>query len=187
MTVPRVSGAPRRRIASALARAVILAGGFAVLCGAALAQVTASHPGVSVYKTAGCITCHKWHGMGGTGYGGTPVNFREIWLDRDQIMEVVACGRPGTAMPYHHRAAYKNYDCYEGTRLDEFLPEDRPGRSRAILNTRQVRHVSEFILEHFKGRPNEPVAADCELFFGTSRMCRNLDRAMNAGGGGGGN
>ena len=185
MTVLRILGAPRRRAAHALARAVMLAGGVAVLCGAAQAQVAASHPGASVYKTAGCITCHKWHGMGGTGYGGTPVNFREIWLDRDQIVEVVACGRPGTAMPYHHRAAYAGYDCYEGMRLDELLPEDRPGKSRSILSTRQVRQVSQFILDHFAGRPNEPVAADCELFFGTSRMCRNLDRAMNAGGGGG--
>lgn len=155
------------------------------LAGAAAAQVTASHPGVSVYKDAGCIACHKWHGMGGPGYGGTNANFREIWLDREQIMEVVACGRPGTAMPFHHRGAYGKFECYGGMTLDEFLPEDRPGRSRTILNTRQVRHVAEFILAHFKGRPNEPAAADCKLFFGRSRMCRNMERAMDADGGGG--
>ena len=153
------------------------------LAGAAAAQVAESHPGVSVYKTAGCIACHKWHGMGGPGYGGTQANFREIWLDRDQIMEVVACGRPGTTMPFHHRAAYGKFECYGGMTLDEFLPEDRPGRSGTTLNTRQVRHVAEFILAHFQGRPNEPVKADCELFFGTSRMCRNMERAMDAGGG----
>lgn len=161
------------------------AAGFALLLSTGvMAQVTASHPGVAVYKNAGCITCHKWHGMGGSGYGGTPVNFREIWLDRDQIVEVVACGRPGTAMPYHHRSAYEGYDCYEGTLLDEFLPEDQPGRARMVLGTRQVRQVSQFILDHFKDRPNEPVKADCELFFGQSRMCRNLERAMEAAGGG---
>lgn len=170
----------RRALAAPAAGALALC-----LAAAAAAQVTASHPGVSVYKTAGCIACHKWHGMGGPGYGGTTANFREIWLDRDQVMEVVACGRPGTSMPYHHRDAYGRFDCYEGTELDDFLPEDRPGKSRAILNTRQVRHVAEFILEHFQGRPNEPVAADCELFFGRSRMCRDLDRAMRDGGGGG--
>ena len=175
-----ISGAARLPGGLALA-ALALA-----LSGAAGAQVSAGHPGASVYQNAGCITCHKWHGMGGSGYGGTPVNFREIWLDRDQIIEVVACGRPGTAMPYHHARAYERYDCYEGTKLDDFLTEDRPGRSRGILNTRQIRQVSEFILEHFQGRPNEPVRADCELFFGQSRMCRRIDRAMESGGGGGG-
>ena len=158
---------------------------LALFAAGAGAQVTASHPGVAVYKNNGCLACHKWHGMGGSGYGGTPVNFREIWIDRDQIVEVVACGRPGTAMPFHHRDAYEGYDCYEGTRLEDFLPEDRPGRSRMIMNTRQVRQVAEFILEHFKGRPNEPAPEDCELFFGKSRMCRNLERAAQAGGGGG--
>ncbi len=158
-----------------------LAGGM-LLAAHAGAQVTAGHPGVSTYKNAGCITCHKWHGMGGSGYGGTPVNFRENWLDRQQLMEVIACGRPGTAMPYHHKRAYREYDCYEGTLLEDFDPVDRPGPARTTLSVRQIRNVSDFILDHFAGRPNEPERADCELFFGRSRMCRNLEKAMDAAG-----
>lgn len=149
------------------------------------AQVTAAHPGVSVYKQAGCIACHKWHGMGGPGYGGTPINFRENFLDRAQLIEVIACGRPGTGMPYHKRDAYKAYDCYEGMTLEELALEDRPGPSRAVLTGRQIKHVAEFILDHFAGRDNTLVTADCEIFFGKSRMCRNLKLDTGGGGGGG--
>jgi hypothetical protein len=151
----------------------------------AWAQETKVPPGAYVYKQAGCITCHKWHGMGGPGYGGTPINFRESFLDREQLIEVVACGRPGTGMPYHNRDAYKKYDCYEGMTLEEMDEEDRPGRSRAILTVRQIKHVSEFILEHFEGRDNTLVRADCEIFFGTGRTCRKLQAGGGGGGGGG--
>ena len=56
----------------------------------AFAQGIPSHPGAPIYKQAGCITCHKWHGMGGSGYGGTPINFRQNFLTRDQLIEVIA-------------------------------------------------------------------------------------------------
>ena len=166
--------------------ALIVAGLIVGWAAPSWAQVTKSHPGVSVYKQAGCITCHKWHGMGGPGYGGTPINFRETFLDRAQLIEIIACGRPGTGMPYHNRDAYKKYDCYEGMTLEEMDEEDRPGRSRALLTVRQVKNVSEFILDHFKDRDNTLVRADCEIFFGPGRTCRKLKVDDGGGGGGGG-
>lgn len=150
----------------------------------ASAQGTQVHPGAPIYKQAGCITCHKWHGMGGPGYGGTPINFRQNFLTRDQLIEVIACGRPGTGMPYHIPEAYKSYDCYEGASLDDFEEKDRPGKSRNVLNFRQVKTVAEFIIDHFEGRDDTLLTSDCEIFFGQSRMCRNLK--MDTGGGGGG-
>lgn len=149
----------------------------------ATAQVNSLPAGASVYKRAGCIVCHKWHGMGGPGYGGTPINFRETILDLDQLIEVISCGRPGTGMPYHLKGAYKNYDCYEGMTLED-LGEYAPGAARQQLSYRQVKQVAEFIIDHFKGRSNEVEKADCELFFGQSRMCTQLK--LDAGGGGGG-
>ena len=148
------------------------------------AQGAPAHPGAPVYKQAGCIICHKWHGMGGPGYGGTPINFRQNFLTRDQLIEVIACGRPGTGMPYHLPTAYKNYDCYEGMTLEEMDVADRPGKSRNVLSFRQVKHVAEFIIDHFEGRDDTLLTADCEIFFGKSRMCRKLK--MDTGGGGGG-
>jgi hypothetical protein len=151
----------------------------------ALAQGTPSHPGAPIYKQAGCITCHKWHGMGGPGYGGTPINFRENFLTRDQLIEVIACGRPGTGMPYHIPQAYKNYECYEGMTLEDFDKADQPGQSRNVLSFRQVKSVAEFIIDHFEGRDETLLKSDCEIFFGASRMCRKLKLDTGGGGGGG--
>lgn len=149
------------------------------------AQGAPAHPGAPIYKQAGCITCHKWHGMGGPGYGGTPINFRQNFLTRDQLIEVIACGRPGTGMPYHIPQAYKKYECYEGMTLDDMEAEDRPGQSRNVLNFRQVKSVAEFIVDHFEGRDDTLLKSDCQIFFGESRMCRKLKVETGGGGGGG--
>ncbi len=161
----------------------LLALAFLAFSTAAMAQEGRIHPGAPIYKQAGCITCHKWHGMGGPGYGGTPINFRQNFLTREQLIEVIACGRPGTGMPYHIPEAYISYDCYEGMALDDFEPEDQPGKSRSVLRYRQVKQVAEFIIDHFEGRDDTLLPSDCEIFFGKSRMCKNLK--MDSGGGGG--
>ena len=166
--------------------AVALAGLLAMAWIApASAQMQRRLPGAAIYKQAGCITCHKWHGMGGPGYGGTPINFRQTILELDQMIEVISCGRPGTGMMYHLRGAYKDHDCYDGMTLEE-LGEMAPGPARQLLNHRQVKHVAEFIVEHFKGRSDDLETADCELFFGQSKMCRQLKLDVAGGGGGGG-
>jgi mono/diheme cytochrome c family protein len=72
------------------------------------AQAPASDPtgaGKAVFSKANCVGCHKWHGNGG-GYGGDALSLRKTELTRDQIIETVACGRPGTGMPFFSRGAY---------------------------------------------------------------------------------
>ena len=172
--------ARRRLPALAALISAVLAGWSAA---PAAAQPETRHPGVSVYKSAGCMACHKWHGMGGSGYGGTPINFRETFLERDQLIEVIACGRPGTAMPSFHKQAYRGYDCYDGM-TPEDLEELLPGRARTSLSRRQLKNLADFIIEHFKGRSNEVKESDCRIFFGESRMCKNLKMAVGGGGSG---
>lgn len=156
-----------------------------VLAAPAVAQPETPHHGVRLYKTVGCMACHKWHGMGGSGYGGTPINMRETFLDRDQLIEVIACGRPGTAMPAYHKRAYRGYDCYDGL-TEAGLADSMPGRPMVPLTHRQIVYLAEFILEHFKGRSNEVEEADCRIFFGDSKMCKYLDIAVGAADGSGG-
>lgn len=169
-----------RRLGAALGVAVLAS----LMAPPADAEGVRTHPGAAVYKASGCMNCHKWHGMGGSGYGGTPINFRETFLDRDEIIEVIACGRPGTAMPMHHRNAYGRYDCYGGLTLED-LEGATPGRSAIRLSSRQMKNLAEFIVDHFKGRSNDIVESDCRIFFGDSRICKNLDAAAQSGGGAG--
>ena len=39
-------------------------------------------------------------------------NLRETRLNREQLIEVIACGRPGTEMPHFDKYAYEDTDCY---------------------------------------------------------------------------
>jgi len=65
--------------------------------------------GQRIYEKANCVGCHKWHGGGGGSYGGSALSLRDTQLNRDQVIEVVHCGRPGTGMPRHDRDAYIRY------------------------------------------------------------------------------
>ena len=141
------------------------------------------YPGAGTYQSAGCMACHKWHGKGGTGYAGTPINFRTTELTKEQIMQVVACGRPGTGMPYFRKDAYKDYNCYDMT-IEELCDDLMPPRAKQWLKGRQIRNVATFIVEFWQGRSDEVTKADCQLFFGDSKICDNVESMSSDGGGG---
>src|SRR5258707_13568913 len=81
-----------------------------------LPSLEPTEAGKAIYKRANCFGCHKWHGDGGGGYGGAALSLRATELTRDQIIETVACGRPGTAMPYFARGAYDSTKSHEMSR-----------------------------------------------------------------------
>ena len=61
--------------------------------------------------------CQFCHGIDGDGRGdprspGRAANLRQTRLDREQIIEVIACGRPGTEMPHFDKFAYEDTNCY---------------------------------------------------------------------------
>jgi hypothetical protein len=88
----------------------------AIPAGLADAQQAPTHDptddGKRVFKAANCMGGHKWHGHGGSGYGGDALSLRNTELTREQIIEVIRCGRPGTGMPFHLRGAYAE-PCYD--------------------------------------------------------------------------
>src|SRR5215470_3514196 len=61
--------------------------------------------------------CQFCHGIDGDGRGdprspGRAANLHETRLDREQLIEVIACGRPGTEMPHFDKFAYDDTNCY---------------------------------------------------------------------------
>ncbi len=121
--------------------------------------------GLATAKRANCLGCHKWHGGGGPGYGGAAISLRKTQLSRDQLIDVIKCGRPGTNMPYFDRKAYKKNECY-GLTFDDFTGDEnnRPLQGKKYLNDRQVHAIVDFIVSDIQGKPI--TKAYCEKYFG---------------------
>lgn len=126
--------------------------------------------GQRIYEKANCVGCHKWHGGGGGGYGGPALSLRDTTLDRDAMIVVVRCGRPGAGMPYHDRDAYKKDECYGGLTVQD-LGADMPMEAAHFLRPQEIEAVVDYVLHHVKGK-GPPTYQDCIDFFGDgARAC----------------
>jgi Cytochrome C oxidase, cbb3-type, subunit III len=125
--------------------------------------------GREIFKEKGnCQFCHRWDGNGDQGYGGVAPSLRATGLERDQLIEVVRCGRPNSGMPYHDQFAYNDRRCYDVTRAD--LGHTTPEQGKALA-LREVEAVIDFVLFEFKGK-GPADHAECQRFWGTtSRQC----------------
>ena len=74
---------------------------------------------------ADCAGCHKWHGGGGGGYGGAALSLRNTHLSRDQIIETVGCGRPGTGNLRLVFRVYRDFDSHLLMEITAALPVER--------------------------------------------------------------
>ena len=154
-----------RALAAALALAV------AGLAGSQAAAQSAD--GKRIYEDANCIGCHKWHGQGGGGYGGAALSLREMTLEREQLIEVIACGRMATRMPFHLRGAWKPENLCYGMTADE-IGEDISPTPAKYLRPHQIEAVADYVIEHLQGR-GAPTREECVAFWGdASRECERF-------------
>jgi mono/diheme cytochrome c family protein len=135
---------------------------------------SAAADGKAIYEKANCVGCHKWHGGGGGGYGGAALSLRATRLDRDQLIEVVRCGRPGTRMPFHDKNAWSSGGCYG---IDpKTLGNDMPPAAPELLTPEETASVVDFVIAHQKGK-GRPNRADCIAFWGEgSRECQGYSQ-----------
>lgn len=162
MTLPR-------SVSAGVIFAFVFAVTGAVSTGAVAQQPDATDAGKAVFKRANCFGCHKWHGNGGGGYGGDALSLRKTELTREQMIETVSCGRPGTGMPFFTRGAYDTVKCYGMNRQD--AGAQMPPEANVFLRPNDVEAVADYLLAHVKGK-DEPNFAECSEFFGTaSRVC----------------
>jgi mono/diheme cytochrome c family protein len=157
---------------------------FSVATGCLWAGMAISQPvphaetdeGKHVFQKANCIGCHKWHGDGGGGYGGAALSLRKTELTREQIVETIKCGRPGTGMPYHWRDAYEEGQCY-GLKKDDLNKEEMPPAAATFLRPKEIEAVVDYITANIIGK-GEPTLGDCQAFWGAeSRICDNYRKA----------
>lgn len=141
--------------------------------GAALSQsATPADPtdaGKRVFQRGNCMGCHKWHGNGGGGYGGDALSLRKTQLTREQIIETVSCGRPGTGMPFFVRGSYDSVQCFDMLRKD--AGDLMPPEANVFLRPSEIEAVADYVIAHIKGK-GEPTYDECIAFFSKgSRVC----------------
>ena len=116
-------------------------------------------------SVGGCMDCHGWAGDGKTGLklqAPAGPNLRETKLDTAALIETIKCGRPGTPMPYHDRAAYRDDRCY-GMVMSDFAPDTQPKRGKT-LSDQDIANVVAYLQTHVIGH-GEPTYAECADFF----------------------
>jgi hypothetical protein len=122
--------------------------------------------GKIVYRTlGGCVNCHGWPADGKTGVNlRTPPgpSLRESELDTEGLMEVIRCGRPGTPMPYHDRAAYRDDRCY-GLVLSDFDSGSAPKRGKTI-GEKDIINIVTYLQNRVIGL-GTPTYEECADFF----------------------
>jgi hypothetical protein len=111
-------------------------------------------PGHRIYmEKADCQFCHGWagNGQGDPRSPGLAANLRESALTKEQMIEVVACGRPGTAMPHFDRFAYTDNRCY-GLTAQDLGPQTPTPPHSTSLNAREIETVVDYVLATFVGK-----------------------------------
>ena len=135
--------------------------------------------GFQVWKGQDCIGCHGWAGNGERiGENPTGPSLRALDYDAATLKEVILCGRPGTAMPYHDPRAYSDGRCYGMTQADlegVNLLEGRP------MSSGEADALVAYMLDKMLGRPNEPNQDDCKAYYGGKPFCNKYPTAESQG------
>ena len=101
--------------------------------------------------------CKFCHGAEGDGRGdprspGAGANLRQTILNKAQLAEVIACGRPGTEMPHFDKYAYDDdTPCY-GMKAADIGADRPPDPHSTSLTRREIDAVADYIVATFVGK-----------------------------------
>ena len=100
--------------------------------------------------------CQFCHGVNGDGRGdprspGKAPDLHKTRLDREQLVEVIACGRPSSEMPHFDKYAYEAKDCY-GLSAEDLGKNIPPDPHSTSLNKREIAALADYILATFVGK-----------------------------------
>jgi hypothetical protein len=121
---------------------------------------------------AQCAYCHGWaaDGAGEPQSNGGAANLRDTKMNRDQLIEIILCGRPGTPMPHFDEQAYTDQRCYGLSEADlgGKTPSLPPG---ATLQKREASAIADYLLAKVIGRGGV-TREECEEAYGPgARSC----------------
>jgi mono/diheme cytochrome c family protein len=126
--------------------------------------------GKRVYQRVGvCANCHGWPGDGQSGLNPmvhvAGANLRQTQLDAQGLYDIIRCGIPGTQMPYHDQASYKDDRC-NGMLMSDFAADQQPIIGKTFRENQMVdliAYLEKYVIGHGK-----PTYEECALYFDTS-------------------
>ena len=100
--------------------------------------------------------CQFCHGPDGDGRGdprspGKAPDLHKTILQRDHLVEVISCGRPGTEMPHFDKSAYEETNCY-GLSVGQVGKDMPPPPHSNSLTQREIAAVADYVLARFVGK-----------------------------------
>jgi Cytochrome C oxidase, cbb3-type, subunit III len=100
--------------------------------------------------------CQFCHGVNGDGHGdprspGKGSDLHATKLDREQLIHVIRCGRPGAEMPHFDKYAFDDDSCFglSAVALGKLLP---PQPHSTSLTQREIEALADYILANYKGK-----------------------------------
>lgn len=135
--------------------------------------------GFAVWKGQDCIGCHGWAGNGERiGENPTGPSLRALEYDTATLKEIILCGRPGTAMPYHDPRAYSDDRCYGMTKADLAGVNLLEGRA---MSSGEADALVTYMMDKMMGRPDQPNQDDCKAYYGGKPFCNKYPTAESQG------
>ncbi len=111
--------------------------------------------GMRIYRQkAHCQACHGWAADGRKMDSQMPdgANLRTTKLNRDALIEVIRCGRPGRSMPAFDKFAYSDGRCYGKTQADlDQLGLQLPDPA-STLQLREINLLVDFLFAKVIGK-----------------------------------
>jgi hypothetical protein len=111
--------------------------------------------GFRLFRQKGnCQACHGWAGDGRKLDSQMPdgANLRQSVLDREALILLIKCGRPGRGMPAFDKFAYSDGRCYGLKQADLKTPERQLPDPPATLQVREINAIADFMLAKILGK-----------------------------------
>jgi Cytochrome C oxidase, cbb3-type, subunit III len=111
--------------------------------------------GLRLFRQKGnCQACHGWAGDGRKLDSQMPdgANLRESVLDRETLILLIKCGRPGSGMPAFDKFAYSDGRCYGLKQADLKSSNLQMPDPPATLQAREVDAIADFMLAKIVGK-----------------------------------
>jgi mono/diheme cytochrome c family protein len=111
--------------------------------------------GFRLFRQKGnCQACHGWAGDGRKLDSQMPdgANLRESVLDRETLILLIKCGRPGSGMPPFDKFAYSDGRCYGLKQADIRSPKLQMPDPPATLQAREIDAIADFMFAKVIGQ-----------------------------------